>query len=64
MTRLYLTPFVTGLTRCQTKLGNTTKEPLGNISVQILDFLGSAGSFCLKSNSNSPPFVGFRSRQR
>ena len=41
ITREYLVPFVTGLTLCQTKLGNTIIEPLGLISVHslIFDFL-------------------------
>jgi hypothetical protein len=36
MTNEYLVPSVTGLTLCQTKLGNTTIDPLGNISKQGL----------------------------
>ena len=44
-----------GLTRCQTKLGNTTKEPWGKISLQILGCGSLSGFCCLKSNSNYPP---------
>ena len=55
MTKLFLSPLVTGLTLCQTKEGNTTKEPLGNISVQLLKLGFLSGSKFLRSNSSSPP---------
>jgi hypothetical protein len=42
MTNEYLVPSVTGLTLCQTKLGNTTIDPLGNISKQGLVGVGSS----------------------
>ena len=61
MTRLFLSPLVTGLTRCHTKLGNTTRLPLGNISVQVLILGFLSGSSFLKSNSNSPPLYSFGS---
>jgi hypothetical protein len=35
-TKEYLVPFVTGLTLCQRKEGNTIIEPLGNISFAFI----------------------------
>ena len=61
MTKLFLSPFVTGLTRCHTKDGNTTNEPFGNISVHVLILGFLSGSSFLKSNSNSPPLYSFGS---
>ena len=61
MTRLFLSPLVIGLTLCHTKEGNTTKEPFGNISVQVLMLGFLSGSKFLKSNSNSPPLYSFGS---
>jgi hypothetical protein len=61
MTKLFLSPLFTGHTLCQTKDGNTTKEPLGNISLHFITFLFLSGSQFLRSNSNSPPLYSFGS---
>ena len=61
MTRLFLSPLVTGLTVCHTNEGNTTKEPFGNISVHVLKLGFFSGSSFHKSNSNSPPLYSFGS---
>ena len=50
-----LSPLLTGHTLCHTNEGNTTNDPLGNISLHFTGFLGLSGSKFLKSNSNSPP---------
>ena len=61
MTKLCLVPFLIGHTLCHTNPGNTTKDPLGNISLHFLTFLFLSGSKFLKSNSNSPPLYSFGS---
>ena len=41
-TRLYLVPDVTGLTLCQTKLGNTIIDPFGNIFLHCIQCFNSS----------------------